>query len=81
MLLIRARDRGRLGFANLNQLVVEVDPDEVFRLENDPAHRRRVDRDEGDRQDEGEYEDPRASAPPPPFRHASMISSAAATRR
>jgi hypothetical protein len=38
VLLIRARDRGRLGFANLNQLVVEVDPDEVFRLENDPAH-------------------------------------------
>jgi predicted phage baseplate assembly protein len=35
---IRKRERGRLGFALMTEFSVEVAPDEVFRLENDPVH-------------------------------------------
>ena len=35
---IRKRERGTLGFSTMNELSVEVAPDEVFRLENDPTH-------------------------------------------
>jgi hypothetical protein len=35
---IRKRERDRLAFAEMNELIVDVAPDEVFRLENDPAH-------------------------------------------
>lgn len=35
--LIRKRERGRLVFQAMNELIVEVAPDEVFRLENEPV--------------------------------------------
>jgi len=35
---IRKRERGTLAFSVMTQLSVEVAPDEVFRLENDPTH-------------------------------------------
>lgn len=35
---IRVRQRGQSGFSNLNQLMLEVAPDEIIRLENDPTH-------------------------------------------
>jgi hypothetical protein len=35
---IRKRERGTLAFSVMTELSVEVAPDEVFRLENDPTH-------------------------------------------
>jgi hypothetical protein len=35
---IRKRERGTSGFITMTDLTVEVAPDEVFRLENDPTH-------------------------------------------
>jgi hypothetical protein len=35
---IRKRERGRLYFSTMTELSVDVAPDEVFRLENDPEH-------------------------------------------
>ena len=38
VLTIRKRERGLLPFQPVDELIVEVAPDEVFRLENDPTH-------------------------------------------
>ena len=35
---IRKRERGFLAFATMTDLIIDVAPDEVFRLENDPVH-------------------------------------------